>query len=116
MGLLKFFARLGAVGGTARIIAKQYLNYRKIYPNRETHDDSEIFQLIVRDRYKILKNNEIQSTLLQKTHTITGLTDFVIEILKLEANFAENTYENKKLFEKIIEEELLKKGVLRNDV
>jgi hypothetical protein len=116
MGLLKFFARVGAVGGTARIIGKQYLHIKNLHKNDDLIKDAVIYRLIIMDRYKILKNNRYENILMEKASSIKGLKQLVAEILILEAGFAENDYKTQALFNEVIEEELLNKGVSKIDV
>ena len=92
MGIMKFLARKGAVGGTARIIGKQYRKLRQIHPNKDEIKDSEIYQLIIKDRFKILGNKTQEDFLLKKVNEMSGLVDLVREILSVEAGYYENTY------------------------
>jgi hypothetical protein len=50
MGLLRFLSRMGAVGGTARIIAKQFNHYRKLHPDRLEMTNQVIFRLIIMEK------------------------------------------------------------------
>lgn len=116
MGLMKFLARKGAIGGTARVIAKQYKHYRSLHPDKGETEDSVIYRLIISNRFRLMKNKEHEAILMENARSINGLKELVVEILTLEAGFAENTYENQIMFEDIIEEELLKKGISKEDI
>lgn len=116
MGLLKFLSRMGAVGGTARIIAKQFNNYRKLHPDRVEMTNQVVFRLIIMDRFSTLKNKKKEEVLKEKAWEISGLKELVIEILTIEAGFLENSIENQLMFEEIIEEELLKMGISSADL
>ena len=116
MGLMKFLARKGAVGGTARIIAKQYKHYRNLHPDKEEMKNPVIYRLIIMDRFKIMKNKNHEEVLMEKAWTMSGLKELVIEILTLEAGFLENTIDNQIMFEEIIEEELIKKGISKDEI
>lgn len=116
MGLLKFMARLGAVGGTARIIAKQFLFYKNLHKNNESITDLVIYRLIIQDRYTILKNQNYEDYLLKNAENFKGLRDLVVEILTLEAGFSKNDSETQQLFIDVIDEELLKKKISPKDI
>jgi cell fate regulator YaaT (PSP1 superfamily) len=111
MGIMKFLARKGAVGGTARIVGKQYKKFRQIHPNKDEIEDSEIYQLIIKDRFKVLSNKTQEDNLLKKANEMSGLVELIREILGVEAGYYENTYQNQLMFESIIAEELQKIGI-----
>lgn len=113
---MKFLARKGAVGGTARIVGKQYRKFRQIHPNKDEIKDSEIYQLIFKDRFKVLGNKTQEDFLLRKAYEMSGLVDLVREILGVEAGYYENTYQNQLMFESIIAEELQKKGINQSEL
>lgn len=116
MGLLKFLARGGAVGGTARVIAKQYLSYKELHKNNESITNTVIYRLLILDRYTILKNKKNEESLLKNAENFKGLKDLVVAILSLEAGFSKNDFETQQIFISVIEEELLKKGISQTDV
>ena len=129
MGIGKWVARKGAVGGTARFVAKAYrhcLENKLI--NLEDNDGlSEGIQKVVITaldfrfsgddahpdyceildsfNYKREEHQELNDTWAR------GLEDFVVCILEVEANFSDNTSEFKTMFYEIIDEELAKGGV-----
>lgn len=116
MGLMKFLTRKGAVGGTARLIAKQYKHYRTLHPDKEAMKNAVIYRLIIMDRFKIIQNKSHENILMEKAWNMSGLRELVVEILVLEAGFNENTHENQLMFKDVIGEELLKKGVPKQEV
>jgi len=116
MGLMKFLARKGAIGGTARLIAKQYNRYRRIHGNKDEMPDYAIYRLIIMDRFKALPNESQEQHLKDKAPKFSGLSELVREILGVEAGYYENTFENQRMFNEIIHEELLKKGVKESDL
>lgn len=116
MGLLKFFARIGAVGGTARTVAKQFLHLKNLHKNDDLIKDTVIYRLIIMDRYKIIKNSRYESFLMEEALYTIGLKELVVNILTVEAGFAENNHDAQLKFNEVIEEELLKKGVSRADI
>ncbi len=79
MGFTNFILKFGAVGGTARWSAKNYLRLKK--PNIS---DVEIMRQMVELRYKIIKDDEIKAKLLQRLPYLDNLTDFTFSILQLE--------------------------------
>lgn len=111
---MKFLARKGAVGGTARTIAKHYKYYRGIHPDKEEIKDSEIYRLIIIDRFKLSKIK--QQRLLSEIGLMSGLKDLVVGILTIEADFLDNTMDIQIMFEEVIEEELLKKGIQEYEI
>ena len=116
MGLLKFFARIGAVGGTARLVAKQYLRYRQLHPEKSETPDYVIYRLIIMDRYNVLPKPKHEKILLENAPNIKGLAELVKEILVLEAGFADNDRDGQVVFMEVICEELKKKGVRAADI
>lgn len=116
MGLLKFFARVGAVGGTARTIAKQYLRYRQLHPDKVKMPEFAIYRLIIMDRYAIIPNKANEQRLIDRAQNMEGLAGLVREILTLEAGFSDNSFDTQQLFMDVICEELKKKGVSTSDI
>jgi hypothetical protein len=110
MGFLKFIGRLGAVGGTARWAARGYKLFRLQNSGPET-TDTDIFRQLLCSRYRNRKDAPKRDYLLSQSETLEGLVGLVIEILKVEANFHDNTggiiYE----FVEIIDEEITKQGI-----
>ena len=85
MGLMKFMARKGAVGGTARTVAKRYKHYRNIHPNKEEMKDKTIWRLIIMDRYEVIKIPKMRVDWLMAaaSERMNGLKDLVIGILDI---------------------------------
>lgn len=71
---------------------------------------------IIMDRYAIIKNKNNEEALIEKAWSINGLMELVVEILKLEAGYLNNEIRFQKMFDEVIREEILKKGVPENDV
>lgn len=113
---MKFFARKGAVGGTARVVGKYYKHYRELHPDKDKMPDPVIYRLIITGRYKALKNKAHEDLLLEQAGSMRGLKDLVISILCLEGGYGENTSEIKMMFEEVIVEELIKQGVSKHEV
>ncbi len=116
MGLMKFIARRGAVGGTARIIGKQYKRLRQLHPNKDVVLESEIYKLIIKERFMLFSNKFEEELLLGKTYSMKGLVDLVREILGVEAGYYRNTFQNQILFESVIIEELQKQGINESEL
>lgn len=134
MGLAKWAARKGAVGGTARWVAKAYhaaLNDDAIDVSKcDTVEDLEkivIFSLAVRfnsnphhphanEIYNAWCSDEVSldglgSLGLRGLGGSAGLHKFVEAILAVEAGYAENTASNIRMFKDVIEEELRKSNI-----
>ena len=111
MSLSKWFARKLTIGGTARLFAKMYIHYKK---NGANLDDAEIFKLIILFRFKNIKSSKIIDKI-QKGQ-INGLKHLVIETLATEASYFDNTPQTIVMFDEIIEEELLKKGIPKSSI
>lgn len=108
MSFQKWIARRLAVGGTARLFAKQYIwlkqnKYKPDTPDRLIYND------IIMMRFKYPNTRDLMQMV--ENGTIKGLKDLVIEVLTIEAAFKENTFENQIMFSEVIEEELLKKNI-----
>ena len=116
MNILKLLLRFGAIGGTARTIAKQYKHYRKLHPERTLFQDYIIYRLIILDRYKILKNDKLERILMEKAASMKGIKELVISILTLEAGYDKNSVLTQLQFEEVIVEELLKKGLSKEEI
>lgn len=113
MGMMKWMARKGAVGGTARWAAQGYAAFVNQSPNI---DASDLYRTLIKHRYTAMPNPEQESFLLSIADQIRGLRGLVVAILTVEAGFTENTPENQQMFMEIIDEELLNNGVPRNVV
>jgi len=113
MGMMKWMARKGAVGGTARWAAQGYAVFVHQNPNI---DASELYRTLIKHRYAVMPNPEQESFLLGIADQLKGLRGLVVAILTVEAGFTENTPENQRMFMEIIDEELLKNGVPKNVV
>jgi hypothetical protein len=113
MGMMKWMARKGAVGGTARWAAQGYAAFVNQCPNIIA---SDLYRSLIKHRYAVMPNPEQESFLLSIADQIRGLRGLVVAILTIEAGFTENTPGNQQMFMEIIDEELLKKGVPINIV
>jgi len=108
MGMMKWMARKGAVGGTARWAAKGYATFTSQDPNLAYTD---LYKELIKLRYAAMPNPEQESFLLGIVNQIRGLRGLVVSILTIEAGFTENTPDNQQMFMNIIDEELIKHGV-----
>ena len=125
MGLWKYLARKGAIGGTARLTAKQYMICKSIVLNQNDATDdsilgqkpsSEIIRLVIEKRYRHLSPKNWKEILLNKVEEINGVKELVIEILKVETRYSENTFKNILMFNQVIEEELYKSGLKSREI
>jgi len=118
MGIAKWMARKGAVGGTARWAAKMYHGVAMDAPDR-THE--EIVRELIDIRYPSPSDRRTKDSVVSYLDTIKnghgnrgsspGLFQLVLSILTCEAGFAENTSKNQRMFMHIIKEELEKLNV-----
>lgn len=110
MGILKWLARKGAVGGTARWAGKTYLSIRAANPEATL---DEIISQMVAARYRSSSDQELRNSIQSQVRKsqISGLGALVVLILVHEAGYAKNTSENRKMFNEVINDELLKTGV-----
>lgn len=134
MGLTKWAARKGAVGGTARWVAKAYhaalsgdvvdvgtcnsvedLNKIIVYSlavrfNSNPHhpDANEIYSEWLSEETSL---NGLGSLRLRGLGGSAGLLKFVEAILAVEASYAENSFSNIDMFKEIIEDELRKNNI-----
>ncbi len=111
MGIMKWLARKGAVGGTTRWAAKGYMALTNQDPNIEMGD---LYEALIKNRYAVMPNPEKESILLSIVDQIKGLRGLVVSILTVEAGFLENTPDNQQMFIGIILEELKKYRVPKN--
>jgi len=109
--LINWFARRGAVGGTARWAAKLYEFFRQRHPSRSEFPDNAIFRLMVVTRFENLPNEVQEQYLLSTCDSFQGLVGLVVEILKVEAGLHENHGATVADFVRIIDEELERKGI-----
>jgi len=108
MGLKFWLARRLAIGGTARLFARQYISLKKNKFLPET-PDKVIFNEMIVLRFKFPHSRDLMKKV--DDNEIKDLKDLVVETLSIESGFRQNSIENQLEFLKIIEEELLKKGI-----
>lgn len=104
MGIKKFLAKKGAVGGAARWAIKGYRAYINIEKNPKLNN---MLRFLVSARFEIdaKGHEEILLEMINKNE-IRGLAHLVTLILIAEAGYSENTEENKAMFREVILEEL----------
>ena len=121
MGLGKWAARKGSIGGTARWVAKAFfgaLGNQIIDPKNfatsegaaeETH---KIVVYALNARFHGEYHPDAQEILSQyEEYFGPGLIGFTIAILNVEAEYMKNTEANRKMFMEVIHEELIKANV-----
>ena len=113
MGMMKYLARVGAVGGTARWAADTYKAYRLRHPASPEWPEDAIYRLMIATRYQVMPNAAVEQHLLGIDYAGRGLLGLVIEVLTCEADFAKNTHDYQDMFMSVIVEELQKKGLSR---
>ena len=116
----KWMARKGAVGGTARFVAKAYrhsLENKLINPANKKGLSKGIQKVVITAldlRFSGNDANPDYCEILESFNNLSftkGLGDFVLCILLVETNFSKNTPEYRAMFNEIIDEELEKGGV-----
>jgi hypothetical protein len=107
MSVMKWMARKGNVGGTARWAADLYKRVVAENPDMHTID---IYKTMIRHRMRVLPNPSQESLLLDLTEEARGLRGLVVAILIVEAGYGENSPEHRREFSEVIEEELEKYG------
>jgi hypothetical protein len=114
MGLTKWLARKGNVGGTARWAARMYLKVKKVSPEDPLKDKVLV---VIGIRYMdtpLFRNKEFGThvySLTQDPGPLSGVAGLVVAILMAEAGFTDNTESNKRMFFDIITEELREFGL-----
>ena len=122
MGLMKFAARKGAVGGTARWVADRFFealanevidisNCRT--PDGIKEEINKVIFLSLESRYYSEPNHPNKDAIMNyyENFSIPSLSGFTVAILAVEAEFHKNTSEYQSMFLDVINEELVKKGV-----
>jgi hypothetical protein len=115
MGIGKWLARKGNVGGTARWAGNAYWSIKRQSPNAEV---KQIMEQMVAIRYHSDSTKRERDALISviKQGGMRGLAHLVTNILSIEADFRENTQENRFLFMDVIKEELEKLGIPEQDI
>jgi hypothetical protein len=113
MGLLKWFARRGSVGVTARWSADAYLTLRGQHRNRGV-TNKVLFRLLVTSRFKTHPDEAGERLLLSFVDDVVGLRGVVAAILTYEAGFTKRSSAVRKLHMAVIDEELQEKGIPRD--
>src|SRR5678815_4573162 len=114
MGLLKWFARRGAVGVTARWSADAYLSLRGQHRGRAALSNEVLFRLLVASRFKAHPDAAGERMLLSFVDDVVGLRGVVAAILTYEAGFTKRSSAVRKLHMAVIDEELEEKGIPRD--
>jgi len=108
MSLMRWLARKGNVGGTARWAALLYQIVLRSYPGI---DAVSAYKLMIHHRMRILPNKEQELMLVDLAENMRGLRGLVVSVLSVEAGFLDNTPQDQQIFLEIIEEELFKAGL-----
>ncbi|MBU1092414.1 hypothetical protein KJ836_01970 [Patescibacteria group bacterium] len=78
---IKLLAKHGTPGSTANWACSQYLKFKKDYPNLE---DVEFLEQVVKGRYKVLPDKEVEDYVLERLDGVQSLTNLVTLILVAE--------------------------------
>lgn len=111
MGLKRWLAKIGAVGGTARWAANGYKFLRQRYTDSVEFTDSSLFNRMVVTRYEVIADSKKQAHLVSQCSRVQGLIGLVIEVLKVEASLHDNDGDTIYMFVEVIEDELKKAGI-----
>lgn len=107
MGLAKWIAKKGNVGGTARWAAKGYFALKKVDPTISTREAC-CRLLEIRYNNNHAKLMEGRATI-QRSESF-GLSRLVTLILMMEAGFSRNDLDTRAMFIDVIQEELERLG------
>ena len=115
----KFLARRGAVGGTARWVAKFFITFvptidlDNLEQNENGYSEElqKITEKILDVRSGVMPFQEVLE--IQQTYEELGpgMVNFTIAILAVEAGFFSADVKNQIIFKEVIREELIKKGI-----
>jgi len=121
MAFGKWMARKGAVGGTARFVAKAFWSaFENKLIDMDNFSsprglDEEIRKVVIAALNFRFAGNvdhpDYRAILNTYDSSVAGLEALTISILIVEAGYMKNSYENKEMFREIIVEELKKSGV-----
>ena len=103
MGLMKWFARKGAIGSVTRWVAKTYLKLKRTNPYLS---DQEIFALMTDARYSFMMSEEKKQLAINRSRKASGLFSLTTIILDTESAFSSCDSKTIKLFNEVIIEEL----------
>lgn len=106
MGIKRWLARRGAVGGTARWATNAYQFLRQRHPDPQEFSDEDLFRLMVVTRYEQMPDPRAEQFLLAIAGSVRGLQGLVVSILTVEAGFTDNEESIQRMFMEIIAEEL----------
>lgn len=113
MGMMKWLARRGNPGGTARWAAKGYRHLSQV--NQEMAPGGpDLIRALIHARYAVMPNPEQEGFLRGIADDLKGLHGLVVAILTVEAGFAENSDSNQQTIMMVVAEELGKNGVPTN--
>lgn len=115
MGIGKWLARRGNVGGTARWAGNAYWSIKKRTPNA-TAEQIMAEMVAVRYRSDSTKRERDALTAIINQGEMRGLAHLVTSVLSIEAGFRENTSKNRLMFMDVIKEELEKLGIPEQDI
>lgn len=88
--IINFLAKYGAPGSTANWACSQYLKFKQEHPNLE---DVEFLEQIIKSRYKVLPDQEVENYVLERLGGVQSLTNLVTLILVAE-NKSKPTMDN----------------------
>ena len=115
MSISKWLARKGNVGGTARWAGNAYWSIRK---RKSDVSIEEVMREIVSVRYRSGSMQPAREALLSiiEKGEMRGLAHLVVNILSIEANFRENSAENRFMFMDVVQEELEKLKIPNGEI
>ena len=110
MGILRFFAKHGNIGKTAKWTAITYLKLKEMYPNKK---DREILMAMIDLRYSVLNIKDFEKKILiENVKEMENLNDFAFSLLGAETCLSEiKDWKYIQETIEIIEEELSKYNI-----
>ena len=114
----KTLARWGAVGGTARWVAESFMKAIPLIDldnlEKSEQGKNEELKKIVDFCLEVrpfISQNEIDEVKKTYNSLNPGMVSFTKSLLGVEAGFFKNSHQNQLMFEEVIREELINKGV-----
>lgn len=103
--LFKYFARLGAPGGTARWVLREYKRLRVVFPNEPIE---AIIQHLAVSRIQVFSRPRKDAELLAHTSDLDSLMGLTVELVRNEAGLAQLDWEQFRDVMSVLETEMRK--------
>lgn len=114
MGLVKFFAKLGAPGSMSKSVINGYRAFKSKYPDMS---DNDIYHEIIKVRYIREQDKSIYEEVAFRIGSYKSLYDLIIEMLMYESrDFATLPYKNQLAIRDAVKDILRKEGFETDDI